>query len=134
MVMCNGKYNAGNPPSRLALYISALVWPGAGQFAQKRWLAGLFYAVVFSVCVIFLIITIFAPMFWNLRLAMEFADTGKGDVFHPISFVKVLSWLGISVLVYLAGLLDTFVYFRRSHRRWLKAGLQEKYTGKIVQD
>ena len=121
-------------PSRLALYLSALVFPGAGQFAQKRWLAGIFYAVAFSICFIFLIIAIFAPMFWNLRLAIEFADTGKGDAFHPISFAKIFLWLGLSALIYLAGLLDTFVYFRRQCRRRLRAGLQEKNTGKIVQD
>ena len=132
--MCNDKFKVGVPPSRLALYLSALVYPGAGQFAQKRWLAGLFYAVVFSVCFIFLVIAIFAPMFWNLRLAMEFADTGKGDAFHPISFAKILLWLGLSALVYLVGLLDTFVYYRRSHSRRLEAALQEKNTEEIGQD
>lgn len=129
--MCNDKFKVGNPPSRLALYLSALVYPGAGQFAQKRWLAGLFYAVAFSVCAVFLMIAIFAPMFWNLRLAMEFADTGKGDAFHPISFAKIFLWLGLSALIYLAGLLDTFIYFRRAHSRWLEAGWQEKNTEKI---
>ena len=132
--MCNDKFNVSAPPSRLALYLSALVYPGAGQFTQKRWLAGLFYAVVFSVCAIFLMIAIFAPMFWNLRLAMEFADTGKGDAFHPISFAKIFLWIGLSALIYLAGLLDTFVYYRRSHGRRLEAALPEKNTEKIGQD
>lgn len=132
--MSNGKYKDDDRPSRLALYLSALVWPGAGQFVQKRWLAGLFYAVVFSVCFVFLIIAIFAPMFWNLRLAMEFADTGKGDAFHPISFAKIFLWLGLSALVYIAGLLDTFVSYRRPRRRQLEAGLQEKNTVKTGQD
>ena len=128
MIMHNGKYNGGHLPSRLALYLSALVWPGAGQFAQKRWLAGIFYAVVFSVCFVFLIIAIFAPMFRNLRAAMEFADTGKGDAFYPISFAKIFLWIGLSALIYLAGLLDTFVAYRRQRRRRLEASLQEKDT------
>ena len=126
--MCKDKFKVSVPPSRLALYLLALVWPGAGQFAQKRWLAGMFYAIVFSVCAVLLVIAIFAPMFWNLRLAMEFADTGKGDTFHPISFAKIFLWLGISALVYLAGLLDTFIYYRRQCRRRLDADLQEKIT------
>jgi len=116
-------------PSRLALYLSALVYPGAGQFAQKRRLAGLFYAVFFSACAVFLTIAIFAPMFWNLRLAMEFADTGKGAAFHPISFAKIFVWLGLSALVYLAGLLDTFVHYRRLATAW-----REKNAGKTGQD
>ena len=134
MSMSAGTCGADAKPSRLALYLSAFVYPGAGQFAQKRWLAGLFYAVVFSVCAVFLIIAIFAPMFWNLRLAMEFADTGKGDAFHPISFVKIFLWLGLSALIYLTGLLDTFVAYRRSHSRRLEAAWREKNTGKIGQD
>lgn len=124
----SNKGQIGAGPSRLALYLSALVFPGAGQFAQKRWLAGLFYAVVFSVCAVFLTIAIFAPLFWNLRLAMEFADTGKGDAFHPISFAKIFLWLGLSALIYFAGLLDTFICYRRSHSRRIEAGLPEKNT------
>lgn len=132
--MCKDKFKVGVPPSRLALYLSALVYPGAGQFAQKRWLAGLFYAVVFSVCAVFLMIAIFAPMFWNLRLALEFAETGKGDAFHPISFAKIFLWLGLSALIYLAGLLDTVLYHRRQSRRRREAALLEKNTGKPGQD
>lgn len=124
----NNEIKAGASFSRLAIYLSALVYPGAGQFAQKRWLAGLFYAVVFSVCAVFLIIAIFVPMFANLRLAMDFADTGNNAGFHQISFVKIFFWLGISILVYLAGLLDTFVFYRRAHSRRLGADPGEKNT------
>jgi len=130
----NNKIKPGAFHSRLAIYLSALVYPGAGQFAQKRWLAGLFYAVVFSTCAVFLMIAIFAPMFANLRLAMDFADTGNAADFQPISFAKIFLWIGISALVYLAGLLDTFVYYRRARGRRLEADSGEKNTGENGQD
>ena len=126
--------NASVSPSRLAIYLSALVYPGSGQFVQKRWLVGLFYAIIFSICAGFLIVAIFEPMFANLRIVMDFADTGKGDDFHPISFVKVFSWLGISFLVYLAGLLDTYAAYCRSYKRRLNTGSGDNKTMENKQD
>jgi hypothetical protein len=123
--MRDDQNNAVAPPSRLALYLSALVYPGAGQFAQKRWLAGIFYACLFSICFIFLVIAIFEPIFSNLRFALELADTGKSGAFRPISFVKMFLWLGISILVYATGLLDTHLSYRRECRRRMNARFAE---------
>jgi len=131
MSITTGTCGADEKTSRLALYLSALVWPGAGQFTQKRWLAGLFYAAVFSTCFVFLVIAIFAPMLRNLRTAMEFADTGRGSAFQPMSFVNIFSWLGISMLAYLAGLLDTYAAYRRACNRRRAADLETLHTGKI---
>lgn len=111
--MCNGKYKDGNPPARFAIYLSALVWPGVGQYTQKRWLAGTFYAVVFLVCIVFLFTAILAPLFWNLRMLAEYSGKAAMLVFRPISFAKIMVWLGLSVLVYLVSLLDTVIYYKR---------------------
>lgn len=113
MIMCNGKYKDGESPSRVAIYLSALVWPGAGQYAQKRWLAGTFYAVVFLVCVVFLFAAILTPLFWNLRMLAEYSGKMETLVFHPIPFVKIIVFFLGSVLVYLGSLLDTVVCYKR---------------------
>lgn len=113
MIKCNGKYQNGNPPARLALYMSALVWPGAGQYAQKRWRAGTFYAVVFLVCIVFLFMAVLAPLFWNLRMLAEYGGKEKALVSCPIPYTKIMVWLVISALVYLGSLLDTFVYYKQ---------------------
>ncbi|MDO9543273.1 MAG: hypothetical protein Q7J98_13275 [Kiritimatiellia bacterium] len=111
--MGDGKYKDGNPPSRLALYLSALVFPGAGQYAQKRWLAGSFYAAFFLVCVVFLFTAIWTPLFWNLRMMAEFSGKPETLVLRPIAWMQVLFWFSLSIVFYLGGLLDTFICYRR---------------------
>ena len=41
-----------DPPmkERLPLMLSAFVYPGAGQFAQKRWIPGAVFTVSFTFC------------------------------------------------------------------------------------
>lgn len=117
IVMGNDTNKDGSPPSRFAIYLSALVWPGVGQYAQKRWLAGTFYAVVFLVCIVFLFTAIFAPMFWNLRMLAEYSGKEEIIAFHPVSFVKIMVWFGLSVLVYLGNLLDTVICYKRQRRQ-----------------
>jgi len=111
------RHDSSAMPPRLALYISALVWPGAGQFVQKRWLAGWFYALAFLVCSVFLTIAIFAPLFWNLRMLAEYSGKTETLNFHPVAFVKIMLWLGLAALVYLASLLDTFLSHKRRQKQ-----------------
>lgn len=102
-----------NNASRLALYLSALVYPGAGQLLQKRRLPGMFYVLAFSASFVVLAVSIFKPLFANLQIAMTLADTGRAAEFQRISFGTVLGWLTVSVLIYLASLLDTYLAYRR---------------------
>lgn len=111
------KRGAADPSARAAIYLSALAWPGAGQFIQKRWPAGLFYAALFSVCAVFLTIAIFAPLFWNLRMMAEYSGKAESMVFRPILFAKIMFWLGLSALVYLASLLDAFLCYKRRQKQ-----------------
>ena len=114
--MQHDQHEPGALPSRLALYLSALVYPGAGQLCQRRRLAGIYYALFFSAAFIMLAVTIFRPIFANLRIAMDLAETGRAAEFHRISFGAVFGWLGVSAAVYLAGLLDTWLAYRRGCR------------------
>jgi hypothetical protein len=116
MVTYPDNHESGDQPSRLAIYLSALVWPGAGQYAQKRWLAGTFCAVIFLVCIVFLFAAIFEPLFCDLRMLMEYSARSGPVVFYPISWAKIMVWTGFAALVYLGSLLDTFVYYKRQQR------------------
>jgi len=110
----NRRQNDDNPAApRLALFFSALVFPGAGQFVQKRWLAGVFFATLFSVAAVFLLITIFVPLLWNLRALVESAGADNMIVLRPIPYARIFSWFGILLLVFAAGLLDTAVHQKR---------------------
>ena len=115
--------------ARLPLYLSAFVFPGAGQLAQKRWLAGTFYALAFTACTVFLMIAVIAPIMANLRLAIDFAATGEAVVFRQISFTQIFTWLGLGVLVYVAGLLDTFHYHNRMQSHARESELKAEVSG-----
>lgn len=104
-------------PSRLAIYLSAFVWPGAGQYAQKRRGMGTFYAVTFLICVVFLFTAVLKPLFLNLRIISEFSGKLEMPVLHPMAWMKALFWFGLALLVYLAGLLDTFICYKRRHKQ-----------------
>lgn len=107
------KNHAKRSAPRLAILFSAVVFPGAGQFIQKRWLTGLVFAALFAAGVVFLLITIFEPLIWNLRALVELAGTGKLVDLRPPPWGRIFAWFGFLLLVYAAGLLDTFLYNKR---------------------
>lgn len=106
---------ANRTAPRLAIFLSAVVFPGAGQFAQKRWIAGGFYATIFSASAVALLVTIFVPLVWNLRALIELGGTDKLLVLRPAPYAKIFTWFGLLLVVYAAGLLDTVIYRRRQH-------------------
>lgn len=111
--MPRDRYGVVKEPSHIAIYLSALVWPGAGQYAQKRWLAGTFYAAAFLICVVFLFTAILKPLFLNLRILAEYSGKAETLVFSPIPLAKIMIWTGLSALVYLVSLLNAIVFYRR---------------------
>lgn len=100
-------------PSALAILFSAVVFPGAGQYLQKRWLAGSFYALVFLGGVVFLFAAIFRPLFLNLRMLSALPAGAEENVFYPTPWKNIFFWTSVALGVYLANLLDVYVYYRR---------------------
>lgn len=114
------RQNAQEKPSGLAILLSAVVFPGVGQYLQGRRLAAGLYAAVFLLCVVPAFVAIFKPLFWNLRMLSSFPNTAEPIDFQPILWANILFWIALSALVYLANLLDAFVYHRRQVADWLK--------------
>ena len=110
----------GSSP-RLAIFLSAAVCPGAGHFAQRRWIMGVLYLVLFVACLVMTLLAVVVPLMMNLRITLDFAEKGGSETFRVISLVKVLTWFGLTVLVYLAALVDIIAYARRQTRRGLNA-------------
>lgn len=107
--------------ARLAILLSTLVCPGAGQFAQRRWAPGVLYLVGFCACLGLALWAVIVPLLVNLRIAMDFAEKGGSTAFQAISLPKVLVWFGLTVMVYLVALVDVMAYARRQARRRLAA-------------
>jgi len=84
------------PKDFSAVLCSAFAFPGTGQFLQKRWLAGIFFAV--TVTFFFLLavmIAAWAPLYnWALHLAAAPADMPRA-AFHG-------RWALVSFLISLA--------------------------------
>lgn len=85
------------------LLMSSLVYPGTGQLVQRRWGAGLFFMLLFSVpfaCFMMRIVAV-------LRAYYDFAFNFQGATGVAPSAGAVLVPFVLSVVAYLAGVVDT---------------------------
>ena len=101
--------NKPKPASRTPILLSAFICPGAGQFVQKRWLAGTVFVVGFlwGFCWLLLIAGRIIISFY--RMAIEF-DTYEPDAPNAAA---ILPPFAVALLFYLIGLIDTFVAQQR---------------------
>ena len=102
---------------RLAVFLSAAACPGLGQYVQRRWIAGTAYLLAFLGGMVMTILAVMVPLMTNLRAALDFAQNGAGEPMRNISMPRVLGWLGVSLLVYVAALADTIAVARRRARQ-----------------
>lgn len=87
--------------------MSAFVYPGAGQFLQKRWVAGTVYSVLFTALSLVLIIEVVKPMFHNITAAMDWAAAQNSDQsFEGISLSGVLFSFLAMLVVYVVNVMD----------------------------
>jgi len=96
--------------------LSAFIYPGAGQFMQKRWIAGSLFATLFTLFFILLAVAVITPLFAYLNHTLDFAAArGMGrDVEPPrISFMKVALYFLAGIVVYFANLADVIGANRR---------------------
>ena len=116
----SGPDRGGNGSSaRMAIFLSAAACPGAGHFVQRRWFLGAFYLIAFLACLVMTILAVVVPLMMNLRITLDFAEKGSSETFQAISLVKMLTWFGLAVLVYLTALVDIIAYARRQAWRQL---------------
>jgi hypothetical protein len=105
--------NDANKTNRFPIFLSAVVYPGAGQIAQRRWAAGLIYLSSFTVFFVIMFINVLGPLFKTLRAVLSFADGGANETMSGISPLGVLVPFGLSMLIYVANLLDVTRAARR---------------------
>jgi len=103
-------------PTKTAIMLSAFVSPGVGQFVQRRWVAGAIYLVAFLVCLVLLLFEIIRPMVNNILISIDFAAHKSDLPLLKFRMIPILSWLGLSLVLYLASLLDTAAAYYRQCR------------------
>ena len=90
---------------KLQIFLSAFVLPGAGQFAQKRWVQGCTFSISFLCCFIYILLRVGIALARNLRIAIDGHST---EPFATISIPAILISLFLALMIYLANLLDIF--------------------------
>jgi len=113
--------DAAGSSVRLAILLSAAVCPGAGHFVQRRWVRGALFLVVFVACLVMLLLAVVVPLLMNLQITLDFAEKGSSEDYRAVSIMEVLVWFGLTVLVYLAALVDIVAYARGQARRRLES-------------
>lgn len=101
---------------QMALLLSALGWPGAGQALQKRWLAAAVYALGFTAAFLWLMLLFFRFMvqYYGLAFGAEPADDGIRPAGPWLPFA--LAFL-LSFGLYLANLADVaLAHWRRARK------------------
>lgn len=100
---------------RTPIYLSAFVYPGAGQFLQGRWLAGIFYSILFTIFLCIFIANVARPIFANINTALSFAEGGRNESFSPVSLPGLLIPFGVSLAFYIGSIVDAVRATRRAH-------------------
>lgn len=88
------------------VFLSALVYPGAGQFLQRRWKAGLFFSLAFTVFFVLLLFTVITPLMASLDAAFEWAAHYQNQPFRPVSLPRVVVLFLACVILYIVNLAD----------------------------
>jgi hypothetical protein len=99
-----------------AVWLSAIV-PGIGQFAQRRWLAGLFFLVTSLGLFGWITAVLIGAMVKNLQTALAFAGGDPSQPFTFISIQLVIGLLALFLAVYIAALFDAYLASLRLAKR-----------------
>jgi hypothetical protein len=121
MAQENSEIQKEPKPGKLPLFLSTLIMPGVGQFAQRRWVVASLYVFCFwaSIVPMLLAIAAFFTFYYEDLLNPEW----RGYVEHG-----KLSWMVFRILifgvcafmVYLLNVIDIVTAHRRRSLAWLK--------------
>jgi predicted transporter len=106
-------------PSRAPILLSSFVMPGLGQFAQRRWMAGLLYALGF-------LVPFAAVMVEAIRILSRFYGLGF-DIFSTDMPEQLTSpmlrlgiWFVVAIVLFGANLADVYLAYRRACADWAR--------------
>jgi TM2 domain-containing membrane protein YozV len=102
----------GATGGKTAVFLSVFVFPGAGQFVQKRPLAGALFVILFLLCVAVFLADAGRIIMAFYRLGLD--ATAYDAPTLPLG--GMLAALAASLLVYLVNIVDAAVAMRRRSR------------------
>ena len=103
--MMNPENKKSAKPTSMPIFLSALVFPGAGQFIQKRWIAGTLFSLTFLITFILFCIQAGQLIIAYYRMGFEF------DTFEPgeIHLSRMLITFAVAMLIYIINIFDTAI-------------------------
>lgn len=101
-------------PSRGAILLSGVVYPGVGQLVQRRWAAAVLFAGVFSALFGLLMVRSMQIVVAYYRLGLDGAAAAE----EMPSIRPILGLFGCGLLVYVANIADAYLAHRRRARRY----------------
>ena len=117
---------ASDSPSRLPIYLSALLIPGAGQFLQRRWFPALLFSVTFLCCFAFLVLEVARFVIGFLQSTLASMEGQPNQRYFNLCPGTVLLPLGLSLVIYIISLCDTYLAYLRECRIWGERKLADK--------
>ena len=97
-------------PAKYPIFLSAAVYPGAGQIFQRRIVAGVFFITTFSItfiAFIFLMGSIIVD-FYSLGLNFDNAQVNAEPSLSP-----ALSAFGVALMIYIINVIDTHATYKK---------------------
>jgi hypothetical protein len=106
-------------PARAPIHpvLLSAILPGLGQFAQRRWVAGIVYLVANLTPAGALVWLVVRGLMLNLQAALAFAAGEPNRPFATPHIPLILGLAAISIVAYVACLLDAHWAHRRALRR-----------------
>lgn len=119
--MISEQDNSGAVSQKLSggrLFLVGCIWPGAGQFIQKRWIAGSVYAIGFMACVVFAFV-------YAMRILTSWyglMDPDMPEVDSTVvraSMFRMLLYCAAALLVLIVSFVDLYVSYISLRRKEL---------------
>jgi hypothetical protein len=124
LTVTRGKVDRTKGPARTPILLSALVYPGLGQFTQRRPVAGLLYSGGFT-----LLFCVFMAL--CLRTIVRFYRVGLhgGSGGALPSAGMTLGLFAVCIGAYLANVVDVYMAYRRIGRREAERRFLARHAG-----
>ena len=97
--------------AKYAIFLSAAVYPGAGQMLQKRWLAGLFFALSFTIMFTAFVIIMGGIIMEFYSLGFDFSNSQVNP--HPPIGDAVSSFIA-TFIIYIINIIDAYTAYSKS--------------------
>lgn len=105
-------------PSRLEVVLPAVMWPGAGQFLQGRWLVSILFMTGGLITGGLLLREAVLPNITNVAILLEMDGHSANEPLRTVSIARILAFAGAFGVVYLISIADAARAYRRRLRAW----------------